>query len=335
MAKERKPYGYWNSYENCCEEAKKYSTKKDFSNGSHAAYCRSVSNGWISSFNWLKSKALSKLNGDEKYIVYVVEFPNNNAAYVGITRLDRGETRKKEHEGRDKSSAVVKFSREHNMPKQVHKILKSGLSCEDAGDYEHYYEDLYKKNGWKVLNTAPTGRGISSLGGGYIKWDIDSCKKYIENNGIHTRGELEANNSGAYERARKMGWLDELFGVTEIKPHGYWNRETCYDAAQKCSSRVEFQRKYVQAYRLARINKWLDDYSWFISSHDLYSASAKKGQENRKRPINQYDKEGNLIASWDSAMDAARTLGIGQGNIASCLIGKAKSAYGFIWKYAS
>ncbi|MBQ6447119.1 MAG: hypothetical protein IJJ10_06605 [Bacillus sp. (in: Bacteria)] len=47
----------------------------------------------------------------------------------------------------------------------------------------------------------------------------------------------------------------------------------------------------------------------------------------------QYDLEDNLIKVWNSIKEAATTLNLKSGNIASCCSGKRKTAYGFIWKH--
>ena len=57
-------------------------------------------------------------------------------------------------------------------------------------------------------------------------------------------------------------------------------------------------------------------------------------QAYRKKPINQYDKNGNLIQRWDSMRDAAYTLNINEQNISACCRHVLKTAYGFVWEYA-
>lgn len=47
--------------------------------------------------------------------------------------------------------------------------------------------------------------------------------------------------------------------------------------------------------------------------------------------VNRITKEKTL---YSSAAEAARVLGVGRGNIASCLRGSIPSAYGFTWEYA-
>jgi len=54
-----------------------------------------------------------------------------------------------------------------------------------------------------------------------------------------------------------------------------------------------------------------------------------------KKPVNQYDLEGNFIKRWDGAKDAAKSLNKKAGfDITNCCKGKNKTAYKYIWKYA-
>lgn len=64
------------------------------------------------------------------------------------------------------------------------------------------------------------------------------------------------------------------------------------------------------------------------------SMLGKFGKDNpNSKPINQYDLEGNFIREWDSTMDVKRELGYCQSSINSCVNGKLKTSYGYIWKY--
>ena len=52
--------------------------------------------------------------------------------------------------------------------------------------------------------------------------------------------------------------------------------------------------------------------------------------EKIKKPILQYDLEGNLVREWPSATDVGKEV---KSNICMCLKGKQKTALGCIWKY--
>lgn len=53
----------------------------------------------------------------------------------------------------------------------------------------------------------------------------------------------------------------------------------------------------------------------------------------KKKPINQYDTDGNLIQEYDGIRLAERVTGIKRQSLISALSGKSKTSGGFIWKY--
>ena len=70
--------------------------------------------------------------------------------------------------------------------------------------------------------------------------------------------------------------------------------------------------------------------------------SGPKGQANnsvrsklasKRRPVNQYDIEGNFIKTWPSAEDAAKGVEGHAGSIGRACMGKYRHAKGYIWKY--
>lgn len=50
--------------------------------------------------------------------------------------------------------------------------------------------------------------------------------------------------------------------------------------------------------------------------------------------VYQYSLDGELIRKWHSCKEIERQLEFNQGYINRCCLGKCKTAYGFIWKYA-
>lgn len=55
---------------------------------------------------------------------------------------------------------------------------------------------------------------------------------------------------------------------------------------------------------------------------------------NPKKPVNQYNKNGEFIRQWESASEAGRKLGIHSNQIGSCCTLRLDSAGGFVWRYA-
>ena len=58
-------------------------------------------------------------------------------------------------------------------------------------------------------------------------------------------------------------------------------------------------------------------------------------KRNRKcKQISQYSADGTLIKVWESYKEIDKVYKNSNGNIFKCISGKAKTAYGYIWKYA-
>ena len=82
-------------------------------------------------------------------------------------------------------------------------------------------------------------------------------------------------------------------------------------------------------------NNSVENLEWCDSKYNMnYGEGAhKKSAENHKKPIYQYDLQGNFIKEWSSATDIHRELGYSNTNIARCCRGVSKTSHGYIWRY--
>ena len=101
---------------------------------------------------------------------------------------------------------------------------------------------------------------------GTKKWNRETC--YEEAKKHKTKGTFIENASGAYNAARKNGWLDDYTWFENGKENGAekrrkWNYEKCRNEAKKYTSRGEYAKNSKTAYQVARKNGWLGDYTWF------------------------------------------------------------------------
>lgn len=67
-------------------------------------------------------------------------------------------------------------------------------------------------------------------------------------------------------------------------------------------------------------------------THSKRMVESRKGYGKRK-PVIQYDLDGNFIKEWESASDIKRQTGYSQGNISSVCRGELNHAYGYKWRY--
>lgn len=85
-----------------------------------------------------------------------------------------------------------------------------------------------------------------------------------------------------------------------------------------------------------KTNNALSNLRWFTYSENSQAYEASKGKR-RSTPINrmlaQYTMDGELVAVYDNALEAARMTGFGDFGIYSAGAGKLKSFGGFMWRF--
>jgi hypothetical protein len=90
-----------------------------------------------------------------------------------------------------------------------------------------------------------------------------------------------------------------------------------------------------------RLVRYLEEYAKQTNQLNLFLEAqqniskllGKNSREHTSKQINQYSLDGTLIKTWDATIDAAKSLGINQGNISNAAVGRAKTAGGFKWAY--
>lgn len=55
---------------------------------------------------------------------------------------------------------------------------------------------------------------------------------------------------------------------------------------------------------------------------------------SRKKRVIQLSKDGEVLATWDSAKEAGKSVHVFPGNISKCCRGHLKSTGGYLWKFA-
>lgn len=68
------------------------------------------------------------------------------------------------------------------------------------------------------------------------------------------------------------------------------------------------------------------------NQRECYKVKRNNGKYLQK-PVNMYDKNLNLIRTFDNLVEAVTIMNIKRTGISNCLSGKSKSSGGYIWKY--
>ena len=255
--------GYWTK-EACFELAKKCSCVSEMIRISGSAYNTARKNGWIKDYSWFEMPLLTSLDKESRtYSIYVYEDSDNKVCYVGLSK-----NWKKRHYAhkriiKGKSDSVKKYFDGIGVEIPLPIILEEGLNPEESQLMEDFWKNEYIRNGWHTLNRGVTGQNKSSLGGGFIKWDYNSC--YREAMNYKTIADFQRANPSAQRAARENGWQKSFFWFEKPSaPNKIWDYNTCKEEAKKYSSRSEFSKKSPAAWRNAKKNGWIEEYFWLI-----------------------------------------------------------------------
>ena len=134
--------------------------------------------------------------------------------------------------------------------------------CECRSEFFRRFNCAYhaaSRKGWlgdvcSHMSAAPRN---SLNGRGYWTKEkvLQTAKKF------NKRSEFCVSEPSAYQKARRKGWLDEACSHMESAEHpsGYWTKKRVQVYALKCEARIEFEKKYKNAYAAAQRHGWLAD----------------------------------------------------------------------------
>lgn len=83
-----------------------------------------------------------------------------------------------------------------------------------------------------------------------------------------------------------------------------------------------------------RLNNCVGNLEWVSSSQNKQHAYLKiENHINRGKSVNQYDKKGNFIKTFDSVSNAAKEMECTVGAISNCCLGRTKTSMGYQWRF--
>jgi energy-coupling factor transporter ATP-binding protein EcfA2 len=197
--------------------------------GNYAAYQQAHVKGWDDDV----TSHMIRVGNLYKRLVYAYEFPDNHV-YVGLT-YDK-EDRDKRHRQKEKS-AVYQYIKKTGLQPEMKIISDDYIDAEDARNLEGCTIELYKENGWNVLNKAKAG----GLGGFCAKkWTKEEVHQIALQYTSPTS--FKSKHSSAFNAAKRNGWLLEITKhMTKKKTK--WTKDLLIQKMNQYSSPTEF-RKY-------------------------------------------------------------------------------------------
>lgn len=353
--------------EQIIKAAKKYTKKVDFLHNDNALYHAALKRGLLDRFSWLQSSAhlFDNIN-----FVYRYYFKGENAVYVGRTINPKDRDFDHHRERGNESSTVLKFAQEKGVEIPPMEILAERLSGIDSQRVEDEYVRKYRTEGMLVLNKGATGVGRGSMG---MKRK-HTKKKFLEVARQYKKlYNFAKENPKLYNAACKYGWIKEYDSLErQVRPSETFTKEFCMRVARQCFSRKELEEKDSTVYEKMIKMGWIDECDWIVPQNaehreltheycmsvarqyssvkeiklehpSVLSRLYKMGWINEcdwfprlKRAINQYSLEGEFIATYGSVSEAEHAIG-GKNRHQDIILvckGNARSAYGFLWRYA-
>lgn len=155
-----------------------------------------------------------------------------------------------------KSGSIGSIGRGKWTFEKAYKIAKCFETVIDmCEEYEYLYK-LSKARGW--LEKFDWFRGQEIKREKATIWTEEVCREEAKK--YTSRKDFRKMSKGAYDKAKKMGWLDNYTWLTRQKLQSEWDFESCKKEAMKYSSRNEFGKHSYGAYTQARIQGWLDEF---------------------------------------------------------------------------
>lgn len=287
----------WN-YENTYKEAEKYSSRGEFKNNNSSAYKSALKNKWLDDYVWFKDRRFDIFK-DKIDLVYSYEFIEQKTVYVGRT-LSRLQKRR-DYQHRLEDDLVSKFAKENNIVIPEMRILETDLTIKEGSENEGIWLELYREDGWNILNIAKTG-SIGGLGKWYSKWNYDTC--YEEAKKYSNRISFSKNSNRAYDVARKNKWLDDYtWFEKKTGKQPKWSYEKCAEESKKYKTLKDFMKNSCAAFTAATRHNWVDSFVWL--KRERVKRNTWSNYENCFKEASKYGSIKEFRTKNESAYNAA------------------------------
>lgn len=282
----------------------------------------------------------------EMTYIYLVTncYNDSNKVYIGKTKINKGSIRKSLHKKKYGSNII--FTIIDQIESSDHKLWKP---------LESYWIEQFRQWGFDVQNQNKGGGGptkyndetklkmIESNRKNYIKgsernekisiknknqiWDEERRKKHSQI--LKLRGKLppvseETKLKISQSNKGKKRSDETKIKISESKKGFKHSKET----KQKMNQRVRSEESKLKQSNTLKGR----EITWDLGTKgkNIPQSQKNKISEGNSKPVLQLDKNMNIINVFKSYTEAKKITGIDPQH---CLIGKNKSAGGFVWKY--
>lgn len=188
----------------------------------------------------------------------------------------------------------------------------------DGNEIEKYtsISQAGKANGFDrhLFSSTPAINGIKVIRGKLFLVQTKE-NEYIPKGHKGPRPDLIGKGAKKVYQYKKDGTFIREYNSVKEAAEYLGNRTWGADISSCCNGKLKSSHGFIWSYRKGE-----------IEAYKLKNA----------RKINQFTVTGELVGSYDSIINAIKSLGKGSPNcIGNCLSGRTHSAYGYIWRYAN
>lgn len=176
------------------------------------------------------------------------------------------------------------------------------------------------KEDWKDIKDYEGLYQVSNMG------NVRSTDRYVNNN-----GGLEFRKGRLLKLSNNKGYIQVVLckdGKTKTyKVHRL--------VAETFILNID-NKPFIDHINTDRTDNRVDNLRWVTKIENMNNPLTKERlSKSKSKPILQYDKNGNFIKEWNSALEVEKEIGLNHSNIGMCCNNKPKykSVGGYIWRY--
>lgn len=251
----------WNR-DTCFEEAKKYTTRKQFDRGSSIAYNKARKEGWLDDYTWFVNG--HALEGARRQKWDYETCYEEARKYHSRTEFQQGKG----------TSVAYKTARKNGWFKD-YTWFKDAPKPDGYWTYERCYDEAKKYEYYIDFRRECGSVCVIARRNGWINdydwlikkrkhWTYKECYKLAKRH--QTRIEFKQACPSAYAASLQNEWIDEFTWFKEKLRFRYWTQERCYEEAKKYTSKKDFAQNSAGGYSAACKNGWIADYDWMVDA---------------------------------------------------------------------
>jgi len=277
-----------------------------------------------------------------KFEVYKISNNTNNKIYIGITTRGYQKRFKKHIKEMEAGSAFIL----HNAMRSYGVENFSVTLLEECQDTEHL---KHREQFWiKMLNTTDRAWGYNMTQGGdgtFGRLHSDETKakmsKIAKGRVSRKRVNVTVRNVDTNEEVVYLSLTEASRGLgksnsymTELRTR-YKADSFVHDNLEITFSKEEFEKPVKEKRDTAEHMKMMQDKSKEARQQNAeeYSKIQKEAKRSKTKIVQQYSLEGELLAEYNGAREAASILGVSRSPIQNALMGRVSKAYNSKWQH--